>query len=151
MPNIHVPPMIPLRELREMKKKEPFGMEKTMHSIRVATSHISSSMTKEKEEFQIECLSGTYAGAVFPLDSEIIFGRNPGEANIVFPKETPGISRKHCSIKVGREGAVHIKDLGSSQGTFFENGTQLQPNTTYRMKRGECFYLASKNETFKVI
>ncbi len=151
MPNIQVPPMIPLVKLKEMKKNEPTSLDKTMHSLRVAGAHISGSLSREKQEYRLKCIDGTYAGAIFPIDREIIFGRNPGEASIVFPKDTPGISRKHCSIRIGRDGSVHIKDLGSSAGTFFADGTKLQANTTYRIKRGECFYLASKRETYKVI
>jgi len=108
-------------------------------------------MEKTQAPYKIKALEGTYAGAIFPLDREIVFGRNPGEASIVFPADTPGISRRHCSIKIVSGGMVQIKDLGSSEGTYFADGTKLEPNIGYQIHRGECFYLASKHEIYKII
>ena len=79
------------------------------------------------------------------------YGRNPGESSIVFPPDAPGISRKHCSISIDKTGNVLIRDLGSSMGTFLEDGTKLRENISYRLERGESFYLANKQEVYRII
>jgi hypothetical protein len=141
MENINVPPMTPPEKLIEMRKAQK---EKTFHSIK-------SLKKKENKPYKLQGMDGVYAGAEFPVDKGIIIGRNPGEANIIYPAGTAGISRLHCSLREDNNGQLIIKDLGSSQGTFFADGTKLQPNVAYRINRGECFYLASKRETYKVI
>lgn len=145
MANINVPPMIPLEQLREMKKSEKkTGMGKTFLMQK-------NTSKKDDKPYKLKSIDGIYMGAVFPLEGKIVIGRNPGESNIVYPGDTVGISRKHCSIYQAEDGQLLIQDLGSSQGTFFADGTKLEANVTYRINRGECFYLASKRETYKVI
>ena len=49
-------------------------------------------------------------------EEKIIIGRNPsGEASLQLDSET--ISRKHLAVRV-RDGAIQIKDLSSSNGSF---------------------------------
>lgn len=141
-----VPPMIPLQKLREMRKSD-----KNVDSIRKSIRSSRTETKIEKKPFKLKGVEGVYAGAIFPLEGKTIIGRNPGESNIIYPAETPGISRKHCALIDKGDGMLLITDLGSSQGTFFTDGTKLAANVVYRIERGECFYLASRNETYKVI
>ena len=43
-----------------------------------------------------------------------------------------------------------VTDLGSSYGTFLENGTKMEPNKPYTILTGEAFFLASKDNGFRV-
>jgi len=64
-------------------------------------------------------LEGSVSGQIFDLPSGIsTFGRNPENT---FTIEAEGISRRHFLIEVtenNNETTVHIKDLGSSNGTY---------------------------------
>ncbi len=149
MNNIQVPPMIPLEELKK-RRKDDFvtGIGKTLRSMKNTPD---KNQNKKSQPYKLKGIEGQYAGAVFPVDSEIVLGRSQEDADIIYSAETPGISRKHCSIRPTQEGQLLIKDLGSTQGTYFADGTRLNANVSYRIQRGECFYLASKRETYKVI
>ncbi len=148
MNNIEVPPMIPLEELAARRKKEKTSdLGKTFRSIRNSAEDLG----KKKESYKLQAVAGVYEGAVFPLDGDIVFGRGTDGTDIVYPADTPGISRRHCMIRVMDDGQLVIKDLESSAGTFLADGTRLSANVSYRIKRGECFYLASKREIYKVI
>lgn len=147
MNNIQVPPMIPLEELKKKRKGNiATGISKTMRSVKR-----SKDQEKKSRAYKLKGIEGQYANAVFPVDSEIVMGRSREGVHIIYPSDTPGISRKHCSIRPTEEGDLLLKDLGSTQGTYFADGTRLEAGVSYRINRGECFYLASKHETYKVM
>lgn len=151
MDNISVPPMIPLSKLRDMKHSKQ--SKQSIQSVQLKSnpeSHPAESK-HPAHQYKLMGVEGIYAEAVFPLEDLIIIGRDAREANIVYPIDAMGVSRKHCCVWVSQEGRVLIKDLGSSNGTFFADGTRLQPNVTYRLNPGECFYLGSKQEAYKLI
>jgi len=88
-------------------------------------------------------------GKAYPVRGKVVIGREPTKCQVVFPAKTPGISGVHCAAQEIAEGVV-ITDLGSSYGTFLENGTKLEPNKPYTIPIGEAFYLASKDNGFRV-
>lgn len=99
--------------------------------------------------YQLRAVSGTFRGAVFPLEGETVIGRGNTGCHIHFPAQMPGISRRHCSIR--KEGSqVLLKDLGSTSGTFLGNGTRLLQNTEYPLTEGQTFYLADSKEMFQL-
>jgi len=60
--------------------------------------------------------SGPQAKKSFPLSkARTVIGRKGADIAL----EDPEISRHHCVIEV-REGSVNLKDLDSTNGTFFE-------------------------------
>lgn len=85
----------------------------------------------------------------YSVRGKTIIGRDPASCQIVFPAKTPGISSKHCLVQEIPEGVV-VMDAGSSYGTFLENGTKMEPNKPYSILVGEAFYLASKDNGFRV-
>lgn len=88
-------------------------------------------------------------GKTFPIHGKIVIGRDPASAQIVFPPKTPGISAKHCLVQDLAQGAV-VTDLGSTYGTYLENGTRLEVNQPYTILTGEAFFLATKDNGFRV-
>ncbi len=86
------------------------------------------------------CLSG---------GGKLVFGRDAGKANIVFPQDTKGISSVHCEIKVKDRYPVLV-DKDSSFGTYFSNGQKLEPNVPYKLKNNVKFYLASETYSFVI-
>ena len=89
------------------------------------------------------------SGKTYPVRGKTVIGRDPASCQIVFPPKTPGISGKHCMVQELAQGLV-VTDLGSSYGTFLENGTKLEPNKPYTILTGEAFFLASKDNGFRV-
>ena len=88
-------------------------------------------------------------GKSFPIRGKIVIGRDPAKCQAIYPAKTPGISGAHCAVQEIAEGAV-VTDLGSSYGTYLENGTKMEPNKPYTIPTGEAFYLASKDNGFRV-
>lgn len=94
--------------------------------------------------------SGIFAGQVFYQNQmgQILFGRGP-QAMVRFPEGTQGISGNHCEIKY-KEGYLVLIDRGSSYGTFFADGTKLQPNVPYPIQQPTVFYLATPDNSFTI-
>lgn len=83
------------------------------------------------------------------VGGKLVFGRDSGKANIVFPQGTKGISSVHCEIRV-KEGYPVLIDLNSSFGTYFSNGQKLEPNVPYKLRNNVKFYLASDTNSFVI-
>lgn len=136
MANYVVPPMIPLAELKKRREVSQHKLKKTQPEIQFR---------------KLKGVDGMYKDAVFPLDSDIIMGRDYRVANIVFGDNSQKISRTHCKLRVKSNGEVALIDLGSSNGTFLADGSKLKPQVEYNLSPGECFYLADKQELFRII
>ncbi|MGZ5323159.1 MAG: FHA domain-containing protein [Solirubrobacterales bacterium] len=65
---------------------------------------------------------GEGAGAEYPIDGEVVLGREPGSADVVLTD--PGISRRHAAIRAAA-GRISVADLGSSNGTYV-NGDRIR-------------------------
>ena len=64
---------------------------------------------------------GQGAGSEYPLDGEVVLGRERGSADLVL--DDPGVSRRHAAIRA--DGArITVTDLGSSNGTY-ANGRRI--------------------------
>lgn len=100
-------------------------------------------------EVSLMGISGIHAGAEFPLNEPLVFGRDAGRCNLVFDSGTQGISGVHCQISPMGEGA-QLMDMGSSYGTFLQNGTRLTPHTPYVLQKGEGFYLADRQYSYRI-
>jgi pSer/pThr/pTyr-binding forkhead associated (FHA) protein len=78
-------------------------------------------------------VAGPDQGLVFPLtQGRTVIGRKGSD----FVLNDPEISRHHCFLEV-RDSCVNLKDLNSTNGTFFEEGriraAMLQDGTTFRV------------------
>jgi hypothetical protein len=112
---------------------------------------VKPSVTTAKASLHLICTKGNFAGMTFPVgDGGLTIGRDPKVCQIVFPNETTGISSVHCELKPYGNGIALI-DRGSSYGTFTAAGRKITPNETVSLKTGDIFYLADKNNEFKVL
>lgn len=98
-------------------------------------------------------VTGKYAGQRFDLlKGKVIIGRDPAACNIVFDKNTPGISGRHCQVVYdANEDCFLITDLGSSYGTFLGNGKKLTANVAEKLSGGDTFYLCDNTNRFVVV
>ncbi|MBR0091461.1 MAG: FHA domain-containing protein [Lachnospiraceae bacterium] len=91
--------------------------------------------------------NGMFTGARFTITGETLIGRDPA-CDIRFPADTPLVSRRHCSLRP-MGGRLILRDLGSSYGTFLEDGTKLIPHTDYPLTDGCAFSTGSPAECFR--
>ena len=97
----------------------------------------------------IQGVSGLLNGKTYMLTAgtPLIFGRRTEKCNVLFKNETKGISSLHCKVK-WYNGKVLIKDLGSTYGTWLNEGTRLEPNKYYELPDQGVFYLGSRENMF---
>ncbi len=97
-------------------------------------------------------VTGKYAGQSFDLvGGKVVIGRDPAICNIVFEKNTPGISGRHCQVVYDpNQECFLITDLGSSYGTYLGNGKKLTANVTEKIFPGDTFYLCDNANRFVV-
>ncbi len=92
--------------------------------------------------FRIIHLSGSLEGRVRVLNDggrEVILGRDPQVADVVFGPDDRLVSRRHASLKE-QDGVLLLRDLGSSTGTFLDGESieeaELAPGDVFELGRG---------------
>jgi hypothetical protein len=94
-------------------------------------------------------LSGHYQGAAIPIQGTLSLGRDPASCQVVYPKNMPGVSRVHCSIRYDAGANVFVlKDL-SSEGTI-AGGRPIGKGRSLSLKPGGSFYLVDQDNGFRV-
>ena len=138
-PHYDDPPIIPVNPVRHEQNNSgiPNG------SVAGPTEPVSPPLMPGSVRLSLNVISGPMAGQCYPIsDSATLVGRAL-EANIRYPADTKGVSRKHCQI-FWKNGALHIMDLGSTSGTFLRGKGQLQANVPVALTAGDIIYLGSK-------
>ena len=92
--------------------------------------------------------AGHFAGRRMALNKPIRIGRAPG-CDILYPSNVPGISSNHCTLTPTAEGVV-LMDQGSTYGSFRPDGTRLEPNRKYVLRKGESFCLGNASQRFTI-
>lgn len=109
-----------------------------------------SNETADAGGVKLAGMSGYFQGQSMPVSqTPLIIGRDPAVCNAVYPQNTQGVSGVHCKIEAVN-GKILLTDLGSSYGTYLENGTKLQANVPQEIRRGERFYLADRINLFQI-
>ena len=105
---------------------------------------------QRQSQYILECLSGPAAGQQIVIYDNFRIGRDPQNSDLALPEDTKGVSRRHCRIEI-RDGRILLRDLGSSCGTFLENGVKLEAQMPYSIDPGMVFYVGSHQVAFRVI
>ena len=93
--------------------------------------------SKGKKNMRTLVMTGSMASKSLQLKKgvPVVIGRDPNRCQIVYPKDTAGVSGVHCTITYdGNE--VTVADNGSSYGTFV-GGTKVEPGKPMVMHRGQ--------------
>ena len=100
----------------------------------------------------VRSMSAQHNGRIQPLGpAPITIGRDASSCQIVFAKDTKGVSGRHCQVAFDpASGTFTLTDIGSSYGTFLGNGLKLTPNSPVKLKAGDTFYLGDKANYLKV-
>lgn len=101
---------------------------------------------------KVICIAGQFAGKAFPISQQgITLGRDQNVCEFAFAENTQGISRIHCKIQFNPQTQMFVLyDLGSTYGTYLENGMKVSQSQPIALKSGEGFYLASRGNLFRV-
>ena len=102
---------------------------------------------REKIHPVLRGLSGPFAGQVFDLSKgTIVMGRDPATCHIVFEKNMPGISGRHCQVSYqAADDSFVLADLGSGFGTYLDHGKKLPAQVPEKLMAGDGFYLCDTN------
>lgn len=105
-----------------------------------------------EKKIVLKGITGQYAGQRFDLTKgSVVIGRDPSVCNIIFDQNTPGISGRHCRVAYDAgQGCLLLTDLGSSYGTYLDNGKKLTANETEKLFAGDGFCLCDSNNRFIV-
>lgn len=99
----------------------------------------------------LSCISGKFRGRTYRLDRQgVLIGRDQG-CTVRFPDGTPGVSSRHCMVRLDPGGTASLIDLGSTFGTFLSDGRQLPKNYPTPLAPGTRFYLGSTSCMFQIV
>ena len=98
----------------------------------------------------ISGVSGFFAGKTIEVMSgrPMLIGRDPQQAQLVFPSEMSEISRVHCIVTYDAASQSFTIEDRSTNGTFFVNGQKI--NGQARLRSGERFYLSDPTHLFEL-
>lgn len=118
----------------------------------IPETNVSTTNTAMRYGPTVICIRGNFAGKAFNINQQgITFGRDANICEFAFPESTKGISRLHCKLLFNPQTQMFVLyDLGSSYGTFLENGTRIIQDHPIALRSGEGFYLASQANFFRV-
>lgn len=130
------------------------GMVIIIFIVAIICYFVNARKSEESERYKNSSrvligVGGYFDGLVFPIDSEIIIGRDSDNCNIVFPNDTKGVSSTHCRVTFEKEG-VGVTDLGSKFGTYISEGNRLNAKTTYYLGTGDSFFVGDAKNTFLI-
>ena len=80
----------------------------------------------------------------------VILGRDPQQAQLVFPSNAEDISRTHTVVKYDASSQSFLVEDRSTNGTFLVTGERLKPGEVRRLHAGDRFYLSDNRNMFEV-
>lgn len=95
------------------------------------------------------CRGGYQNGRRYPIPKNGITIGRAQDNRIVYPAQTPGVSRHHVRV-FWNEGQMVLLDLGSSNGTYLNNQGKIPVMHPVPLKVGDVFYLGEKKNAFEV-
>ncbi len=97
---------------------------------------------------QLHALSGVFAGGIWKLNVQVVFGRDQSQCNMVFGANEEGISRVHCRLTPMGE-QVLFEDLNSSYGGWFNDAEKIMPGQQRMLSVGDRFTIGNL-QTFAI-
>lgn len=94
-------------------------------------------------------MDGALRGHEYPISERGILIGRAEDANVRYPADTKGVSRRHCKV-FWNNGVLMVMDLGSTSGTFLRGKGQLPPNAPVAIVEGDMIYLGSKQNAMAI-
>lgn len=133
---------------RDKKREAQIAREREQYMARRHVEAYQSAMPVRGAP-KIIGTQGIFANNSFTVTGYMVMGRSRARCHLLFPENTPGVSKVHCELRIVN-GGLYLTDRGSSYGTFLGNGARLSPNQPYLLHDGEVFYLAAPQHSFLV-
>lgn len=120
-------------------------MQPAMHSRQIQPPP-KQPLSKQMQTGQIpvvsvQCVQGIFKGKQFTLKPGRMetLGREK-DVSLIYPADSPGISRHQCSFMMDNKGSLYVRDDHSSYGTKL-NGRQMKPTEWHMVRKGDsiCF------------
>jgi len=105
------------------------------------------SSRNSKKNARTLVMGGVLTGKSIPLKKgvPVVIGRDPKRCQVIYPKDTAGVSGVHCTITFdGKE--VSVADNGSSYGTVV-GGVKVEPGRPMVMHRGQVISFGSEKNS----
>jgi len=100
----------------------------------------------------VKGISGQFAGQTIELvQGQLVIGRDPKSAQLVYPQSADDISRKHLTIRYEESTKKFTLEDSSSNGTFLMSNQRLESGKLHYMSSGDRFYLADTKEVFELV
>ena len=115
---------------------------------RVSAAQQAAKQPVSSTGWYVEGIGGTHEGQRFSVNERLVFGREPSECGVVFPKESAA-SRVHCEILIN-QGKPFLQDKGSTNGTF-GGAVRLEANRPYPLPDGAVFSIAGSTNRYRLV
>ena len=142
----------PVRQPKEERKAPQAREQHYTPRPYIITEPVSDTGARNAEravvQFYLEGVAGCFRGKRVPVRGSVTAGRHPS-CGICFPKDTHGVSARHCQFRANGSSLV-VTDVGSSYGTFVNN-RRLPPNCPFTLSRGDTILLGSAKQGFRVV
>lgn len=99
----------------------------------------------------VKGISGQFAGQTVDfVGGQLVIGRDPRLAQLLYPQSNDNVSRKHLTIRFDDKTQKFILEDSSSNGTFLSSNEKLEPGKPYYLNPGDRFYIADPKEVFEL-
>ncbi|MGN0527700.1 MAG: DUF4234 domain-containing protein [Eubacterium sp.] len=107
----------------------------------------------QNRQGSLYCTGGMYKDFSFPIqdNEEMTIGTNPQFCNIVLNCDAKYVSSKHCTVKYNAQNDNFIVVDYSTNGTFKDDDSQLQPNCPTVLLKGDVIYLGDRTNSFRFV
>ena len=94
----------------------------------------------------MEGYSGTYKGALIPIEGDVVVGRDETVCNVVIKE--PYVSRRHCVIHYNYQNGTYVVTDYSTTGVFYQNGQAFPKNSPVICTPGTMIVIARSGNEF---
>ncbi len=154
----HSPPLphqTPPQQIPNMPPPPPAGGGVTQPRIDPQTAPVTRAKPKPTPVSSgpgMKGISGHFSGqSVEFLEGQLIIGRDPRMAHLVYPQSMEEISRKHVTVRFDEKTRQFVLEDSSSNGTFLSSNEKLDSGKPYYLKPGDRFYLSDPKEVFELV
>ncbi|UNC91457.1 trypsin-like peptidase domain-containing protein [Candidatus Contubernalis alkaliaceticus] len=146
--------VVPAAPSPQPQMQAPVTQRVSAPVTRARTEPALDPVTKAKKvqpTASLKGISGQFAGQTMELvGGQLIIGRDPRLAQLVYPQSCEEISRKHATVRFDERTQKFILEDSSSNGTFLSSQERLEPGKPYYLNSGERFYVADSKEVFEL-
>lgn len=128
----------------------PMQMHQPMPQQQIPQAAPKPTVAAAVRRSSVSGVSGFFAGKTVEMTAgrPMIIGRDPQQAQLVFPSDMSEISRIHCIVTYDPGSQTFTVEDRSTNGTFLVNGQKI--NGQARLRSGERFYLSESTHLFEL-